>query len=93
MSLSLARLCIMITDGVYILSRMYDRTLANPHPIPRPFSALRYRFESLIGVTGSRMARFRPGWREVTVACADLVWRPHMISILVFEVRLCMSSP
>jgi len=69
----------------FLKESMYDRTLSNPRPIPRPASGLCYRVQTLIGVTGWRMARFRPGWREVTLACADLVWRPHMLPILVFE--------
>lgn len=67
--------------------RMYDRTLPNPRPIARPPSRLRYRIESLIGVTGWRMARFRPPWRAVVLACASLAWRPHILSILIFEAR------
>ena len=38
-----------------------------------------------MGVTGWRMAQYRARWRKVVWACVDLVWRPHIFSILVFE--------
>ena len=37
------------------------------------------------------MARYRARWRKVVWACVDLVWRPHIFSILVFEVRTVIS--
>lgn len=33
------------------------------------------------------MAGYRARWRKVVWACVDLVWRPHIFSILIFEVR------
>ncbi|KZT10572.1 MFS general substrate transporter [Laetiporus sulphureus 93-53] len=64
---------------------MYDRSLPKPNPIARPKSRLRYRIETLVGITGWRMARFRTAWKPVVLACANLAWRPHILSILVFE--------
>lgn len=67
---------------------MYDRRLPNPHPIPRPTSQLLYRFQTLIGITGARMAKYRATWREVVGGCIDIAWRPHLLGILLFEVTL-----
>ncbi|KAH9922445.1 MFS general substrate transporter [Amylocystis lapponica] len=78
-------LIVVLFIAFFLEESMYDRTLPNPRPIPRPASRLRYRVETLLGVTGWHMARFRATWRAAAVACADLVWRPHMLSILVFE--------
>ncbi|CCM05346.1 uncharacterized protein FIBRA_07560 [Fibroporia radiculosa] len=64
---------------------MYDRTLPNPRPIPRPVSRVRYRIETLTGITGARMARFRAGWCEAAFGSLNLIWRPHLLSILIFE--------
>ena len=64
---------------------MYDRKLADPKPIPRPKSALRYRFETLIGITGARMAKYRDTWREAVFSILDVAWRPHLLMILLFE--------
>lgn len=69
---------------------MYDRTLRNPNPIPRPESHLRYRIETVIGVTGAKMAEYRASWRESILACVDLIWRPHLFGILLLEV--CLSN-
>ncbi|KAH9950835.1 MFS general substrate transporter [Amylocystis lapponica] len=64
---------------------MYDRTLRDPHPIPRPASRLLYRFQTLVGVTGARMARFRTPWRPVLLSPFEIIWRPQLASILLFE--------
>lgn len=53
-SLSLRMLYIFTTDSV---QSMYDRTL-KPIP-PRLSTGFRYRFETLIGTTGMRMAKYR----------------------------------
>ncbi|OSD07822.1 MFS general substrate transporter [Trametes coccinea BRFM310] len=64
---------------------MFDRKLPNPRPIPRPKSRLRYRIETLIGITGWRMAQFRDSWSKAIFACINVVWRPHLFAILLFE--------
>ncbi|KZT10568.1 MFS general substrate transporter [Laetiporus sulphureus 93-53] len=64
---------------------MYDRTLPDPRPIKRPASRLRYRIETLIGLTGARMARHRAGWRDAALACLNIIWRPQLVGILLFE--------
>ncbi|EKM56913.1 uncharacterized protein PHACADRAFT_254299 [Phanerochaete carnosa HHB-10118-sp] len=63
---------------------LYDRKLSNPRPIPRP-SYLRYRIETLIGITGFKMAKYRSTWKDVTSIWFKLVWRPQLLSILCFE--------
>ncbi|KAI9058027.1 MFS general substrate transporter [Trametes sanguinea] len=64
---------------------MFDRKLPNPRPIPRPESRLRYRIETLIGITGWRMAQYRDSWSKAIFACVNVVWRPHLFAILLFE--------
>ncbi|KAI0725283.1 MFS general substrate transporter [Fomitopsis betulina] len=64
---------------------MFDRTLRNPTPIPRPSSRLRYKIETVIGITGAKMARYRASWKESVLACADLIWRPQLSGILLLE--------
>jgi len=65
-------------------SRMYDRGVKNLPP--RPTDGLRYRIETLVGITGSKMATYRTKWVEAISAPFKLFWRPHLLSILVFEV-------
>ncbi|PIL27344.1 MFS general substrate transporter [Ganoderma sinense ZZ0214-1] len=69
----------------FLEETMYDRHLANPHPLDRPSSTLRYRVEMLVGATGLRMARFRPSWKTVALAPLKVVWRPHLFAILWYE--------
>lgn len=67
---------------------MYDRGLPDPHPIPRPKSRLQYRIQTLVGITGARMSRYRTGWLDAILACPAIIWRPQILGILLFEVRL-----
>lgn len=67
---------------------MYDRKLPNPRPIPIPASKLQYRIETLVGITGARMAKYRTGWKEVSFVWFKLIWRPHLLGILCFEAVL-----
>jgi hypothetical protein len=65
-------------------SRMYDRSVKN---LPsRQTGGLRYRIETLVGITGAKMAKYRVTWYEAVSAPFKLVWRPHLLGILVFEV-------
>lgn len=72
---------------------MYDRGLPNPHPIPRPKSRAIYRIQTLVGITGARMARYRTGWRDAILACPAIIWRPQILGILLFEVRFRLGVP
>lgn len=63
---------------------MYDRTVK---PIPKPTtSGIRYRIETLIGITGAKMAKYRTSWTESICSPFIVVWRPHLLMILWFEV-------
>ncbi len=65
---------------------MYDRHLTKPRPSGlEPSSGTRYRIEMLLGVTGLKMARFRPAWKAVVLAPLKVVWRPHLFAILWYE--------
>ena len=69
------------------LHRMYDRGEKNLPP--RPADGLRYRIETLVGLTGAKMAKHRATWHEAVSAPFKLLWRPHLLSITVFEVPHC----
>ncbi|KAF7351663.1 Efflux pump rdc3 [Mycena sanguinolenta] len=62
---------------------MYDRSLK---PIPEPpTTGLRYRVETLLGVTGLKMAKYRDSWYRAISSPFRIVWRPQLLGILVFE--------
>lgn len=71
---------------------MYDRKLSNPRPYGEPKSRLRHRIETLIGITGYRMAKYRSGWKEVLFVWFKILWRPHLLGILWFEVNPCSQA-
>ena len=69
-----------------IVRRMYDRTLK---PIPRcPSPSLRYRIETVLGTTGIRMAKYRMNLWDAFLEFLRLVWRPHLLGMLIFEAAL-----
>jgi hypothetical protein len=71
-------------DTLKTSNRIYDRGVKNF--LSRPTGSLHYRIEMLIGITGVKMARYRATWYEAVSAPFKLLWRPHLLSILVFEV-------
>ncbi|KAK7451024.1 hypothetical protein VKT23_012699 [Stygiomarasmius scandens] len=75
-----AMVCLLIM--FFMEETMYDRGVKGA---PEPGSGLRYRIETLIGITGYRMAKYRASWREAIMSQLDIVWRPHMLGILIFE--------
>ncbi|GLB39339.1 putative MFS general substrate transporter [Lyophyllum shimeji] len=62
---------------------MYDRTL-KPVP-PRPTTGLRYRIETLVGITGYKMAKYRANWSTVLMSPLWVLTRPHALLIIIFE--------
>lgn len=84
-SLDVRRKSVRLHYGTLTTScRMYDRHVRN---LPSRPSGLRYRIETLVGITGVKMAKYRATWYEAVSAPFKLVWRPHLLSILVFEVQ------
>ncbi|KAI5825713.1 MFS general substrate transporter [Schizophyllum commune Tattone D] len=68
---------------LFMEETLYDRGL-KPVP-PRPTTGLRYRIETLLGITGVKMAKYRDSWLDVFYAPFNLVWRPHLLPLLLFE--------
>ncbi|KAI0698164.1 MFS general substrate transporter [Cytidiella melzeri] len=67
---------------------MYDRRANIPKPVTRTDSAFLRKVKTLFGVTGARMAKFRPSWADVSLIWVQLTWRPHVFGILFFEAML-----
>ncbi|TFK90089.1 MFS general substrate transporter [Polyporus arcularius HHB13444] len=67
---------------------MYDRKLPDPRPIPLPESRIRRRIETLVGITGARMAKYRDNWHDAVFAIINVAWRPHLLAVLLFEAML-----
>ncbi|KAI9568715.1 major facilitator superfamily domain-containing protein [Boletus coccyginus] len=68
---------------LFLEETMYDRG-KNRTVLPRS-SGLRYRFETLIGVTGYKLAKYRASWWEVSMACLEVAWRPQFSFVVVFQ--------
>ncbi|KAJ7836582.1 major facilitator superfamily domain-containing protein [Mycena olivaceomarginata] len=64
---------------------MYDRGLK---PVPEPSTTgLRYLVETLIGLTGHKMAKHRDSWYNAIMSPIRLAWRPQLLGLLFFEVN------
>ena len=66
-------------------TRLYDRGVKDLPP--RRADSLSYRFETLVGVTGFNLAKYRITWLEAIATPFKLIWRPHLLLILILEVR------
>jgi MFS family permease len=62
--------------------RMYDR---NIKPVPEMPSG---RINALLGFTGVKMSKYRMSWTQAILSPLNVVWRPHILGILIFEVGL-----
>ncbi|GAA5996418.1 hypothetical protein JCM5350_005464, partial [Sporobolomyces pararoseus] len=61
---------------------MYDRDVV---PIPeRPTTGLRYRIETLLGITGWKMSQYRCSWKECLFSWIDVLWRPHALLMYIY---------
>ncbi|KAG2059916.1 MFS general substrate transporter [Suillus hirtellus] len=84
---------VLVLIAFFMEETMYDRHLASK---PLQISTgLRYRLETLIGVTGYKMAKYRPRWPEVLLAPLDVAWRPQFFFVVLFETTnvVFMGSP
>ncbi|KAF9026145.1 MFS general substrate transporter [Hymenopellis radicata] len=76
-------LVVLVLIVLFMNETMYDRTVK---PIPEAqTTGLRYRIESLVGITGVKMAKYRISWTESIISPLNVVWRPHLLAILIFE--------
>ncbi|KAK0441783.1 major facilitator superfamily domain-containing protein [Desarmillaria tabescens] len=76
-----AVVCVLI--ALFMDETMYNRTVK---PVPEPVTTgLRYKIETLVGITGVKMARYRVSWAESISSPFKVVWRPHLLGILLFE--------
>ncbi|KAF8480331.1 major facilitator superfamily domain-containing protein [Russula ochroleuca] len=83
---SMYSLCVLFLIAFFGRETMYDRGARN---LPsRPAGGLCYRIETLVGITGVKMAKYRASWYEAVSAPFKLFWRPHLLSIMVFEALL-----
>ncbi|KAI0264619.1 MFS general substrate transporter [Gloeopeniophorella convolvens] len=65
---------------------LYDR---GNKSIPRiKGTSIRARLETLLGITGLRLAKYRATWSEAVLSPIRLFWRPHLFFIMLYEALL-----
>ncbi|KAF8525077.1 MFS general substrate transporter [Hysterangium stoloniferum] len=74
---------VLVLIILFMEETMFDRGL-KPVP-PRPSSGLKYRINTLIGVTGLQMAKYRTPLWEAIKNPFIVVTRPHLLLVLIYE--------
>ncbi|KAJ7735909.1 major facilitator superfamily domain-containing protein [Mycena metata] len=77
---------VVVLIVLFMEETMYDRTV-KPIP-PRPSTGLRYRIETLAGLTGLKMMKYRMSWGQAIISPLNVFWRPHFLALMVFEAFL-----
>ncbi|KAG0697893.1 major facilitator superfamily domain-containing protein [Suillus ampliporus] len=80
---SLYSAIVVLLIGLFMEETIYDRHLDPDSQRISP--GIKYRLETLIGITGYKMAKYRSSWPEVIWACLNVVWRPQFILVVFFE--------
>ncbi|UZJ56104.1 hypothetical protein CBS101457_005424 [Exobasidium rhododendri] len=77
---------------------LYDRHV---HPVPaRPTTGLRYKIETLIGMTGVKMAKYRTSILTSFIDFLNIIWRPQffLLALMVmwafgFTIGINVTNP
>ncbi|KAG2365589.1 major facilitator superfamily domain-containing protein [Suillus spraguei] len=73
---------------LFLIAFFMEETMYDRHLVSKPLqtsTGLRYRFETLMGITGYNMAKYRPQWPAVLLASLDVAWRPQFFFVVLFE--------
>jgi len=70
---------------IAILGRetLYDR--GNPKILDHISKKSSSRIKDLLGLSGAHLAKYRTPWRDLLMCPIQLIWRPHLLSMLVYE--------
>lgn len=83
---SIYGLIVVILITLFMKETQYDRHI---HPVPKSQSSgLKGRIQDLVGITGMKMAKYRVTWVQAIVTPFNVVWRPHILLILIYEALL-----
>ncbi|KAG9311613.1 hypothetical protein JVU11DRAFT_7823 [Chiua virens] len=52
---------------------------------PDTYRFLHGRNNTLVGMTGLELAKYRASWGKVIMACLNVVWRPQFLLVAIFE--------
>jgi len=74
---------VLVLIVLFMEETQYDRRLNNASL--RQSTGFRYRLETLVGITGLRMAKYRTSWSDSIFSPLRIVWRPHLLAVLLFE--------
>lgn len=74
---------VVVLIGLFMEETLYDRHL-DPN-LQKILPGMRYRLETLIGITGYKMAKYRSRWSGIVWACLNVVSRPQFILVAFFE--------
>jgi MFS family permease len=74
---------VVVVIALFGRETLYDRNL---RPVPKPTATgLKLRIQDLVGITGLKMQHHRISWTESILSPFRVLWRPHLLMILIFE--------
>lgn len=80
---SIYSMIVVVLIALFMEETIFDRGVK---PLPqRPYSGLKYRIYTLIGITGWKMAENRVSLYESFISPFRVVWRPHLLMALIYE--------
>ncbi|KAF8582553.1 MFS general substrate transporter [Ramaria rubella] len=79
---------VVILITLFMEETMYDRGV-KPAP-PRLYTGFKYRLYTLMGITGLKMAKYRTSLWDAISSPFRVVWRPHLLMALIFEVTFAV---
>lgn len=95
---SLFIVLVVVVIALFGEETMYDRHI---HPVPqRPTTGMRYKIETLIGITGVKMAKYRTSMLTSCFDFINIIWRPQFffLALLVmwafgFTIGINVTNP
>jgi len=75
-------LIVVLLIAFFMEETIYDRHLS---PIPaRPTTGVRYRIETLLGITAIKMSKYRPNLWRCFAGLLSVIWRPNVIAMMFY---------
>ncbi|KIJ24686.1 hypothetical protein M422DRAFT_274492 [Sphaerobolus stellatus SS14] len=71
---------VLVLITIFGRETLFERSIPSSVPPPQNFDA-----PTLLGMSGWNLSSYRTTWKEVILLPIKLVWRPHLLSVMIFE--------
>ena len=87
--------CIYIGVVLFFIAFVLEETMYDRYhwPVPpRPSKGLRYRIETLIGITGLKMMKYRPSWYTCVSDVFRVICKPVVFLACLYVMCMLLSN-